>query len=306
VFGLGVEDAVATLAERYGIGGLEFLPPARLTDWVRAEGLFGGVLHRESGSLNPLAYARGLARAAEAAGAQIFERSRVAVVEPGTVALTEGAAPHPRTRARLVTAEGSVSADRVILCLGGYHDGLAPDYAARVAPLRAFQIATEPLGDRLRDLMPGGVPVSDSRFVINCFRPTPDGRLLFGGGETSRPRGPGDIAERVRRRMTRLFPSLADIRIDHAWAGTLGISLNRAPVFRRIAPRLLAIGGWSGSGVHMASLGGEIAAEAILGEPERFELMARIPSPAYPARGRLRRPSMAAALAFGALKDRLG
>lgn len=308
-----LEAEVEALRREYGVDGVAYLPPERLRDWVVGDGYSGGSVDHAGGALNPLAYARGLATAAEAAGAAIYERTRVVRIDAGRVSWSDPAGVHAKMRARLVTetAQGQevVTADRILLCLGGLHDGLERDYAARVAPLLSFQIATEPLGEALREILPGGAPVADSRFVLNYFRPTPDGRLVFGGGESSGLRPPRDIAAVVRRRLLRVFPAarfpkVAGARIDHAWSGTLGLSRHRAPLFRKPAPRVLAIGGWSGAGIHMATLGGAVAAEAVLGAPARFDLLARVPAPAFPARGRLRRPLLALALAWHSLRER--
>ena len=257
---------------------------------VAAQRYFGGYEDREAGHLHPLNLALGMARAAEGAGARLHERSQVARLSEGRVETDTGA---------------SVRADWIILACNGYLDDLDGDVAARVMPINNFVIATEPLGPRGRALIPGGECVSDARFVLDYFRLSPDGRLLFGGGETYGHRFPRDIKSFVRRPMLEIFPQLSDVRIDYGWGGTLAITRRRTPLFRRTGPRRLAIGGWSGSGIHMATMGGKIAAEAVRGVLSRWDVMAADVAPPFPGGTWLRAPMLALAMSWYALRDRL-
>jgi gamma-glutamylputrescine oxidase len=200
------------------------------------------------------------------------------------------------------TEAGRLDAPWVILACNGYLDGLDRAAAAHVMPLNNFILATEPLGERTP--VPGGECVCDTRVVLNYFRPDAAGRLIFGGGEKTGARFPDDIAAFVRRPLARVFPQLADVRVEHAWGGTLAITPNRTPLFRREGQRLV-IGGWSGAGVHMATMGGMIAAEAVRGTLARWDVMARVPSPAFPGGTLLRPALLALAFAWAGLRDRL-
>ena len=172
-------------------------------------------------------------------------------------------------------------------------------------PINNFIIATEPLADGGREVLTEPVAVADSRFVVNYYRLSPDGRMLFGGGESARARFPSGLEGYVRGRMLRLFPQLSEAAIDYAWGGTLGITQHRAPAMLRLNDRALSIGGWSGSGVHMATMGGKIAAEAIIGAADRFDLLARVPTPPFPGGAALRTPTLALAMFWFGLQDRL-
>ena len=273
----------------YGVEGLSALSPEEVRALCAAQGVFGGVHDARAGQIHPLKFALGLAEAAAQAGARIHERSVVERID-----LAAG---------RVETASGAILAERVLIAANGYHDGLERRTAARVMPLNNFLVATAPLGARAAEAMAPRLTAYDSRFVVNYFRLTPDGRLLFGGGESAAARHPRDVAGVVRRRMLRLFPTLADIPIAFAWGGTLGLTATRAPAFLALDHGGLSIGGWSGSGIHMSVMGGRIAAEALLGAPERFELMARAPTPPFPGGGLLRRPLMVAALNWYRLRD---
>ncbi|RME16096.1 MAG: FAD-binding oxidoreductase, partial [Alphaproteobacteria bacterium] len=139
----------------------------------------------------------------------------------------------------------------------------------------------------------------------NYFRLSQDGRMLFGGGESYGWRFPPDIAAKARGPMLEIFPQLAGAKIDYAWGGTLGITLNRMPHFERLAGNILAVGGYSGHGVAMATLGGKLAAEAMLGQAGRFDLMAEVPTPRFPGGALLRWPLLVLGMVWFSLRDRL-
>ncbi|MFA5538446.1 MAG: FAD-binding oxidoreductase, partial [Gemmobacter sp.] len=196
-------------------------------------------------------------------------------------------------------------AGHVVLACNGYLGGLEPQVAARVMPINNFIIATEPLGGRATEILSEPVAVADTRFVVNYWRLSEDGRLLFGGGESYGYRFP-DIVRTVRRPMLQVYPQLADARIDHAWGGTLAITMNRLPCFARPHPNVLSASGYSGHGVAMATMAGKVLAEAVAGRAGRFDLMAGLPAARFPGGGALRWPLLVLAMTWYSLRDRLG
>ncbi|MFT7288257.1 MAG: gamma-glutamylputrescine oxidase, partial [Halieaceae bacterium] len=148
--------------------------------------------------------------------------------------------------------------------------------------------------------------MSDTRFVINYWKLSADNRLLFGGGESYRRSFPRDIGSFVRPYMLRIYPELAQTRIDYSWGGTLAITMNRMPVLGRVTPRILYAHGYSGHGVPTATLCGKLLAELISGTAERFDIMAKVPSPTFPGGTLLRWPGLVAGMLYYALRDRLG
>ncbi|MBR3372029.1 MAG: FAD-binding oxidoreductase [Rhodobacteraceae bacterium] len=278
------------LAREYGYDQVKPLNRADIQAIIRSDAYQGGTLDMGAGHVHPLAYALGLARAAQAAGAQIFENTFVETITQGT-----------RVCAR--TRNGHVEADHLLLAANGYLGGLAPQVAARVMPINNFIVATAPLPQGT--VLTQDVAVADSKFVINYFRQSRDGRLLFGGGESYGYRFP-DILKTVRKPMLQVFPQLHDTRIDYAWGGTLAITVNRMPHFARIAPNILSASGYSGAGVGMATLAGRIMADTIAGQAEEFDLMAALDLPQFPGGSALRSPLLALAMTWFALRDRLG
>jgi len=281
------------LRSRYGHDALDVLDRAALRAEVASEDFWGGLMDRGAGHLHPLDYARGLARAAAEAGADIREGTPVTGLASGAPCRVQ-AGPH------------MVTADAVVLACNGYLDALDPGCGTRVMPINNFILATEPLGEaRARAVIPNDVAVVDTRFVVNYFRLSHDGRLLFGGGETTSSRLPADPGPLVRRCMLRIFPQLDDVGIDHVWGGTLAITRSRMPSIGRLEGGLYYAQGYSGHGVALATLGGALVAEAIAGTMERFDVFARLPQPPFPGGKYLRWPTLALALAYGALRDRL-
>ena len=278
------------VAEAYGHPGLELLDRAGVAALIGTERYHGGFVDRLGGHLHPLKYALGLGRAAAAAGAVLHERTQARRVAPGLVE-TDG---------------GAVRADHVLIACNGYIDGLAPAASRRMLPINNFIVATEPLGEnRARAVNRDNLCVADTRFVLNYFRLSPDRRILWGGGESSGRGFPGDIASMVRGRMLQIYPDLADIAVTHAWGGTLAITGTRFPLFQDLRPGVRAIGGWSGSGIHMATIGGRIAADAIAGQTRDWDLLARMPVPAFPGGDWLRMPLLRLAMFWYGLRDRL-
>jgi gamma-glutamylputrescine oxidase len=197
-----------------------------------------------------------------------------------------------------------VAAERVVLAANGYLRALSRDVMSHVMPINNFIAVTEPLGDP-NWLIRNGYAVSDSRFVIYYFRMTPDGRLLFGGGENYTYRFPADIMGFVRKHILRLFPQLAPVRIEYAWGGTLAITPNRMPYVRELEPGLFNASGFSGKGVVLAPYVGRVVADAISDDRREFDLLNSIDVPRFPGGPALRTPTLIAAMSLAALRDSL-
>jgi len=278
------------LARDYDYHDIEPLDRAAMQGIVNTPAYQGGVIDHGAGHLHPLRFALGLARAAQAAGAQIFEGSLVVDIQQGA-------------KVRVQTKTGHVTADHVLLAANGYLGGLVPQVAAKVMPINNFIIATEPLP--AGTVLTRDVAVADSKFVINYFRLSEDGRLLFGGGESYGYRFP-DIIKTVRKPMLEVFPQLKDTKIDYSWGGTLAITMTRLPCFLRIGPNVLSASGYSGHGVALATMAGKIMAAAVAGQSEQFDIMARVRLPSFPGGRALRSPLLALAMTWFSLRDRLG
>ena len=279
------------LAKSYGYRDARQLSASEIASEIGTTCYYGGRMDMGGGHLQPLIYARGLARAAETAGAVIFERSSVQALEetPDGVELR--------------CASGSVVAGKAILATDTFTGSLVPQLDRYIGKIESFITATAELPPALAEsVLPRNAAVADTRHVLDYYRKSADGRLLFAGREAYF-RLPADIAALVRPRMLRVFPQLGDVPTEYAWSGTVGITVTRMPHFGRVSPRVLFAHGYSGQGVSLATLGGRLLAEAAMGQDERFEVFARVPPSAFPGGQLLRRPLVAAALFAYRLAD---
>ena len=281
-------------ATRFGYDRLRYIERDALGQYVQSSRYLGGLFDPDSGHLHPLNYTLGLARAASAAGARIFEDSCV-------IALRRENGHHV-----VQTERGTVHAQFVVLACNTYLNTLAPAVARKIMPVGTYVVATEPLGEaRARALMPAQAAICDTRFALDYFRPAPDGRVLWGGKVSYSTRAPRHLGEAMRRDMLKTFPQLADVKIDYAWGGFVDITMNRAPHFGRIEPTIYFAQGFSGHGVNTTGLAGKLIAEAIDGQASRFDLFGKIHHRDFPGGATLRTPALVLAMAWYRMKDLL-
>jgi gamma-glutamylputrescine oxidase len=287
-----LEQRASKLAQDYAYPHQRVLSRQEMREVVDSPLYHGGILDSGAAHLHPLNYALGLARACVAAGVRIHEHSLVTGYS--------GTAP-----VIVRTPKGEVRAGHLVLSCNGYLGGLEPRIADRIMPINNYLLTTAPLGARASRLIADPACVHDTLFVVNYFRLSRDGRLIFGGGETYTPDFPADMKGFVRRHMLRVFPQLAAVPVEYAWGGTLAITMNRLPHFGRLAPNVYFAQGYSGHGVANATLAGQLMAEAIAGMAERFDVFSRLPPPSFPGGTLLRWPGQVLGMLWFALRDRL-
>ena len=277
------------VATRFGYP-MRWLDAAEVAAGTGSTRYAGGVLDEGAFHLDPLALLQGLARAAGDAGAVLHEGSRVTRLE--------------RSRPyRAITAGGTVKAPAVILALDTWMPELAPELEAYAAPLWSYVGATEPL-DPASGVLPAGWAVADTKFDLDYYRLSHDGRLVFGGGETYADAHP-DPAAIVRPQIARVFPGIGDAPLPFAWAGAVGITASRALHMGTLAPGLWYAHGYSGHGVALSILAGKLMAEAVMGKPGRLATLQGITPPRLPG-GWLRKPLLRLVLMAARLWDRVG
>lgn len=281
------------LENRYGYRELRFMERADVESLLATKRYCAGLYDAGSGHLHPLNYTRGLAGAAQAAGVQIFENSAVTDLHIADPAIVR-------------TARGSVRARFVALCCNAYGEPLIPALRARIMPVGTYIVATEPLGQaRIEQLMRENVAVADSNFVLDYFRRSADHRLLFGGRVSYSGVDAFDTAHATRRRMLQVFPQLADTRIEFAWGGYVDITMSRAPDFNRLAPNVYYLQGFSGHGIALTGVAGQLVAESIAGQAERFDVFTKLRHRKFPGGAALRMPALVLAMAWYRLRDLL-
>jgi gamma-glutamylputrescine oxidase len=255
--------------------------------------LYHGALREPgAGHFHTLNYLMGLAAAATKAGVVICENSRVLEVETGSSPWAH-------------TAGGKVSAQFMVIGGNAYLSRTVKALQGRVMPVTSYIITTAPLGEaRARSLIMDNEAVADTNFIVDYFRRTADHRLLFGGRASYSTLEPRDLAGFIRPRMLKVFPQLADVKIDHAWGGYIAITSNRIPDCGRLSASTYYAHGYSGQGVALAQMYGKLMADAIRGTAERFDLLARFRHLPFPG-GPIRTPMLTAAMLFYRLRDAL-
>lgn len=280
------------LAEHYEYP-LEFMARDALRAVLDSPRYCAGLYDPRGGHLHPLNYTRGLAAAARRAGARIFEESRV-------VAYRDAPAPEVRT------AQGHVRARQLVFAGNAYLGRLVPALERKIVPVGTYIAATAPLGEaQARSLIANDMAVTDLNFVLDYFRRSADHRLLFGGRVSYSTLPPPNLRATMRTRMLGVFPQLRDAVIDYVWGGHVDISLNRAPHFGRLARDVYFAQGFSGHGMALAGLAGQLIADAIAGTSERFDVFARIPHRDFPGGRLFRLPALLLGTLYYRLRDLL-
>ncbi|ESQ77360.1 FAD-binding oxidoreductase [Asticcacaulis sp. YBE204] len=280
------------VSQNYGYDKLSLMDKHEVAAELGTDVYHGGLFDAGAGHLHPLKFALGMARAAHAAGAALYEHSRVQSYHPTGDGYVLRIGDGHRLKCR-----------KLLICGNGYMQGLDRDIDRHVVPINNFILTTEPLPDRT--ILPNDYAAADSRFVVNYWRRTADNRLLFGGGENYTPWFPKDIKAFVRRNMLKIYPQLANIKITHAWGGTLAITLSRQPFVRALSPDRLVSAGYSGQGVVLAPYFGKLLAHAALGDARDIDLLSQLRPPPFPGGPWLQTPALIAGLSWYALRDRL-
>lgn len=286
------EDDFARL-ERHGFASeYRLLSSAETQDTLGTKRYIGGLVNMGNGHLHPLNLCKGEARAAVSCGATIHEASRVTGIVNGS-------------KVRVLTDSGSVTADFVVIAGNAYHE-LDPTLRNVMLPVGSFIAATEPLTpETVARINPLDLAVCDANFVLNYYRLSADKRLLFGARLNYFGEDPGVITRRQRRNIRRLYPELADVRIDYAWGGRIGVPYHRSPVMGRLAPNVFYSQGYSGHGVNITHVAGQLLADAIAGTAERFDVMASVKPLPIPGAHWLSTPMVALAVLYYQLRDKL-
>ena len=288
-----LQDWQRELADSYDYPHGELWGKERLAAVLGSSRYQGGLFDPLSGHLHPLNYLIGLARAARAAGVQIYEQTPVQAFRAGEAPLVQ-------------CEQGAVRCRQLVLACNAYLGKLAPSLQSRIMPVGTYVIATEPLGEaRARSLIANNMAVCDTNFVLDYYRLSADHRLLFGGKVSYSGREPRQLAQAMRADMLRVFPQLADVAVDYAWGGFCDITLNRAPDFGRLAPNIYYAQGFSGHGVANTGLAGKVIAEAIAGDDSRLALFEQLQHRRFPGGSLLRTPALVLGMAWYRLQDYL-
>ncbi|CAI8903284.1 FAD-binding oxidoreductase [Pseudomonas soli] len=291
------EDEQRDLAELGYPHETRLVGPERMHEIVASDLYAGGLVDMGSGHLHPLDLVQGEARAAHGLGVRIFEQSPVLRIEHGSTVT-------------LHTARGQVRAQSLVLGCNAHLDELEPRLTGKVLPAGSYVVATEPLPEDLaRTLIPQNMALCDQKVGLDYYRLTADNRLLFGGACHYSGRDPKDIGAYMRPKVLKVFPQLAEVRLDYQWGGMIGITANRFPQVGRLSqhPNVFYAQGYSGHGLNVTHWTAKLLAEAIATEQSHgFDVFRAVPHLTFPGGKALRSPLLALGMLWYRLREALG
>ncbi|WP_281688359.1 FAD-binding oxidoreductase [Pseudomonas citronellolis] len=271
--------------------------PERIREVVASDQYAGGLVDMGSGHLHPLDLVRAEARAAAALGARVFERSPALRIEHGRQVVVH-------------CARGRVLADNLVLGCNAHLEELEPRLTGKVLPAGSYVVASEPLPEALAaQLIPQNMALCDQKVGLDYYRLTADRRLLFGGACHYSGRDPKDIGAYMRPKVLKVFPQLADVRLDYQWGGMIGITANRFPQVGRLKaqPNVFFAQGYSGHGLNVTHWSAKLLAEAIhSGHSQGLDLFSAVPHLTFPGGKLLRSPLLALGMAWYRIREKLG
>lgn len=271
---------------RFGHTDLKFLDADEVYEQVESERYLSGLYDPKGAHFHPLNYALGVAQAAQQARCRIYDNTRVVAIKHG---------PQPRVE---TSGGGAVNAKFVILS-GYIRIPGVPALNRKIIPVPMQMVATAPLSERIfHKIIPKSSAIVEASHLMNCFKLSHDGRLLFGslGLKT------GDT---MREHIADVFPSLAQVRFEHRWSSMVDFTLNHMPCFGRESDNVFYAHGYCGQGIILGNLAGKLMAEAVAGTAERFDVFSRIKHLSIPGGNRFKQRILNLGLAWYKMQDSL-
>jgi len=274
-------DEMLAAARLYGqeLGAeIEGWPTERVRDVLKTNHYFHALHWPHAFHIHPLNYALGLADAAEAAGARIFENSPALSID------TEG------VRKRIVTPSARVRAGHIVLACNVHLGALVPRVAGTLVPIWSYMLTTAPLGPRLAEAIAYRGAVTDTDLANSHYRVVGGDRLLWSGHSTTWEADPKRVVRRLQADIAAIYPRLGEVGVEHVWSGVLGNALHRMPQIGELSPGLWLASGFGGHGLNTTAMAGNVLAQAIVEGDDTWRLFA--PFELVWAGGRLGRAAM--------------
>lgn len=235
---------------------VDLLDREEVSELIGSRAFHGGLVDRRAGTINPMGYCRGLARAARGAGATISTGVRVSALEPSDGKWT------------LITDRGELTATHVVLCTNAYTDTLWPGLENSFTPIHYFQLATEPLGESAAGILPQRQGLWDTGKIMMSLRRDASDRIVIGSmGRVLGTKGGGLSRRWAARQLERLFPGLGPVAFEEAWHGRIAMTPNHLPRVHELAPGLFTPIGYNGRGITTGTVFGKAMADLLIGTP---------------------------------------
>ena len=253
----GFEDLRARKAEWDRLGApVDLLDRDAASSLIGTNAFHGGLVDHRAGTINPMGYCRGLARAARSAGARISTGVKVTGLQPVGNGWT------------VETDQGTVTARHVVLGTNAYTDTLWPGLQQSFTPIHYFQFATRPLGEAGAHILPGRQGLWDTGQIMFSLRRDAFDRLLVGSmGTVIGNRDVGLSRRWATRQIARLFPELGEIEFENAWHGRIAMTHDHLPHVHELAPGLFTPIGYNGRGITTGTIFGKAMADLLNGTP---------------------------------------
>lgn len=228
----------------------------------------GSLLDLRAGTIQPLAYVRGLAHAAITAGATVFTGSPVIGAE------------EKNGKWVVKTAKGSVTANWVVVATNAYTNAPWPEVRAELVHLPYFNMATRPLSDNLKkSILPERQGVWDTKEVLSSFRFDQQGRLVFGSVGALRNTGSAVHKAWAKKSLKRLFPQIGEVEFEAEWYGKIGMTNDSLPKFHRLARNVVGFSGYNGRGIAPGTVFGKLLSQLVSGEINEDDLPLPVSDP---------------------------
>ena len=253
----GYKDLAMRAEEWHRLGApVDLLSREAAARKIGSTAFHGGLLDRRAGTINPMGYVRGLARAALDAGAKI------------STGVTARRLRRDGSKWIVETNSGNVTANWVVLGTNAYSDDLWDGLKKSFMMIHFFQLATEPLGDRGTDILPDGQGLWDTGPIMFSLRRDAFGRVLI--GSMGKVVGGNDGLSRrwAARTLRRLYPKLGDVTFDSSWHGQIAMTPDHLPRIHRLAEGLYTPIGYNGRGITPGTMFGKAMAELLAGGAE--------------------------------------
>ena len=241
----------------------KYIPKHQIRDEIGSDTYYGALTDEISGGLHPSKYVFGLASAVSNLGVQLCENTAVTKIEK-----------NDSNNFKLITSKGDITAKKVIIATNGYTDRLVSKLKPLIFPVGSYIVVTEPLTNELQNIInPKRRMYYDSKWFLNYFRLTPDGRMLWGGrNDLSTDLDLDDSAKRLSKELYTVFPDLKDIPITHTWTGKLGITFDLMPHIGKTNGIYYAFG-YGGHGLSIATYLGTEIGLILAGKKDRSPFM---------------------------------
>ena len=256
---VGFADLVSRKAEWDRLGEpVDLLPRDEAESYIGSSAFYGALLDRRAGTINPMGYCRGLARVAIAAGALISIGARAKKLQQETGLW------------RVTTNKGTLMARHVVLGTNAYTDDLWPGLKYSFTKINYFQLATRPLGDRIKHILPQQQGLWDTGKIMFSLRRDDSERLIIGSMGNVMGNQSGGVSHRwAQKKLAHLFPKLGRVDFDEAWQGQIAMTPDHLPHIHKLADNLYSPIGYNGRGITTGTVFGQALADLLTGDSEK-------------------------------------